>query len=82
MTFIKADRKVGMFDILKDKGEFSLFLPYEVSNELEDGQRVVLKVKRGKRWRLRKARVDGVSYFPVDRCSCCEPLWEVRLIRG
>jgi len=71
-----------MFDILKDKGEFSLFLSYEVSSTLKDGQRVVLKVKRGKRWRLRKARVEGVSYFPVDRCSCCEPLWEVRLMRG
>jgi len=80
--FIKADRRVGMFDILKDKGEFSLFLSYEVSSTLKDGQRVVLKVKRGKRWRLRKARVEGVSYFPVDRCSCCEPLWEVRLMRG
>lgn len=82
MLFIKADRKVGMFDILKDKGSFSLFLSYEVSSTLEDGQRVVLKVKRGKRWRLRKARVDSVSFFPVDRCPCCDPLWEVQLTRG
>ena len=82
MLFIKTDRMAGVLDILEDKGEFSLFLPDEVVSNLEDGQRVVLKVKRGKRWRLRKARVDRVSYFPVDRCPCCEPLWEVRLTRG
>lgn len=80
--FIKTDRMVEGFDILEDKGEFSLFLPYEVASKLEDGQRVVLKVKRGKRRRLRKARVDSVSYFPEDGCPCCDPLWEVQLTRG
>ena len=79
--FIKTDRMAEGFDILEDKGEFSLFLPDEVVSNLKDGQRVVLKVKRGKRWRLRKARVDSVSFFPVDRCPCCDPLWEVRLTR-
>lgn len=80
--FLKTDRMVEGFDILEDKGEFSLSLPYEVASKLEDDQRVILKVKRGKRWRLRKARVDSVSFFPVDRCPCCDPLWEVRLTRG